>query len=239
MRVWNRLASGVLALLAMPALALGQQAQGSWGVDVIGGMQGYDNASGLKSGAFVGAAALYQVTSRIAVGPSLQYTRNSSDETFFTGVLDFGADSARVYQVGQTVNTLHYTFDGRFDLMPQNELDPYVTGGIGGYTMYLETQANDGHQRFSDLMFQFGGGIRWSISEAAGVSLDVRDVVYTNYDRDVLNPIRPIHWNCAEPGNPASGCRFPDAEVATPDAKDTIHNLRFAIGLTFIPGATN
>lgn len=237
MRVWNRLASGVLAVAALPALALGQQQQGSWGVDVIGGMQGYDSSSGLNSGAFVGVAALYQVTNHIAIGPSLQYTRNSSDETFFTGVLDFGADSARVYQVGQTINSLHYSLDGRFDFLPAQDLDPYVTGGVGGYTMYLETQAIDGHERASDLMFQAGGGIRWNISNGAGIELDVRDVIYTGYNRDVLNPIRPVHWNCTEPGNPSSGCRFPDAETQTPDKKDTIHNLRFAIGLTFIPGS--
>ena len=237
MRVWNRLASGVFAVLAMPALAFGQQMQGSWGVDVAAGLQGYDSSSGLNSGAFVGAAALYQISDHFAVGPNIQFTRNDTDASFFTGVLDFGADSARVYQVGQTINTLHYALDGRFDILPGNEINPYVMAGAGGYTMYLETQPNDIQQRVTDLLVQFGGGIRWSITEATGIAVDVRDVMYTNFDRDVLNPIREVHWNCSEPGNPSSGCRFPDAETATPDKKSTIHNLRFAIGLTFIPGA--
>jgi hypothetical protein len=87
-------------------------------------------------------------------------------------------------------------------------------------------------------MFQFGGGIRWAITPGAGLSLDLRDVVYTNWDRSSLNPIREVHWNCSVPGDPTSSCRFPDAETSTPDAKSTIHNLRFAIGLTFIPGAS-
>jgi hypothetical protein len=237
MKVRKRLSLLVLALLAVPAGAFGQQQQGSWGVDVVAGMQGYDSSSGMNGGAFLSVAALYQVTSRIALGPALQYTRNSSDETFFTGVLDFGADSARVYQVGQTLNTLHYTLDGRFDIMPEKTVDPYVMAGIGGYTTYLETQPNESIGRLTDLMFQFGAGIRWAISPEAGLSFDLRDVVYTNWDRSSLNPIRPEHRNCSVPGNPSSSCRFPDAETSTPDAKDTIHNLRFAIGLTFIPGA--
>ncbi len=237
MRVWNRLALGVFAVLAMPALAFGQQQKGAWAVDVNAGMQGYDSSSGLNNGAFVGAAALYQVSNRFAVGPNLQYTRSESDASFFTGVLDFGADSARVYNVGQTVNTLHYAMDVRFDIMPEKTVDPYVLAGAGGYTMYLETQPNDVQQRVTDWMFEFGGGIRWNISDGAGVAIDIRDVMYLNWDRSVLNPIREVHWNCTVPGDPASGCRFPDAETATPDAKSTIHNFRFAIGLTFIPGA--
>lgn len=237
MKVRKRLSLLVLALLAVPAGAFGQQQQGSWGVDVVAGMQGYDSSSGMNSGGFLSVAALYQVTSRIALGPALQYTRNSSDGSFFTGVLDFGADSARVYQVGQTLNTLHYTLDGRFDILPENTIDPYVMAGIGGYTTYLETQPNENIGRLTDLMFQVGGGIRWALSPNAGLSIDLRDVVYTNWDRSNLNPIRPEHRNCSVPGDPSSACRFPDAETSTPDAKDTIHNLRFSIGLTFIPGA--
>jgi opacity protein-like surface antigen len=228
----------LFAALAVPMAAVGQQQQGSWSVDVVTGLQNYDAASGMNGGAFLGAAAMYSITDRIAVGPSLQYTRHTSDESFFTGVLDFGADSARVYQVGQTLNTLNYTLDGRFDFLPANDFNPYVMAGIGGYTTYLETQPNDGFGRLTDLMFQFGGGIRWSVSPGAGVAIDLRDVVYNNWDREQLNPIRPEHRNCSVPGDPSSQCRFPLAEAETPSAKSTIHNLRFAIGLTFIPGAS-
>jgi len=228
----------LFAGLTVPVGLEGQQQKGSWSVDVGAGMQGYDSSSGMNSGAFLSAGAIYQITDRIGVGPSLQYTRNSSDGSFYTGVLDFGADSARVFQVGQTLNTLHYTADVRFDFLPENDIDPYVLGGIGGYTTYLETQANSGIGRLSDLLFQIGGGIRWSVSEGAGVIIDLRDVVYTNWDREDLNPIRPEHRNCSVPGDPGSTCRFPDAETSTPDANSTLHNIRFTIGLTFIPGAS-
>jgi len=236
MRVRNRLALLASAFLATPAGAFGQQIEGNWGVDVVIGAQSYASSSALNTGAFVAAAALYQVSKRFAVGPALQFTRGKSDGAFFTAALDFGADSARVFQVGQQLNTLHYTLDGRFDIMPENNLNPYVMGGVGGYTMYLESNANSAFGRLSELMFQVGGGVRWAITEGTGVSFDVRDVVYTNYDRDQLNPIRPEHRNCSVPGD-ASSCRFPEAEMLDVPAKEeTIHNFRFSIGLTFIPG---
>lgn len=236
MRAPKWLAIG-LAVLVTPGLARAQAETGSWSVDVIGGAQLFAESSALETGPVVGLEALYQVTSRLAIGPAVDFVRSNTDGSFFVAALDFGADSTRVFEVGQRINALQYGGQVRFDLIPQSKFNPYVVGGAGAYTLYLETQSNDGFQRVTHLMFQGGGGFRYAVSEAAGIQFEVRDMIYTDFDRQDLNPIRPEHYNC--PVNYASinECRFPEAARSDlPDPQDTLHNIRFSLGLTYIPG---
>lgn len=233
MRVPNWLALTGMALLALPSGARAQSEQRTWSVGVSTGAQAFAESSALTTSPMLAIEALYQITPRISVGPAIQFIRAETDGSFFVAALDFGADSTRVFEVGQTLTSLQYGGNIHFDLMPGNQLNPYVIGGVGGYTLYLDAQANDNFQRISHLMFQGGGGVRYAVTESAGVQLDVRDVIYTDFDRDLLNPVEERVRNCRSDGS----CCFPDAERATtPDKQDMIHNIRFSIGLTYVPG---
>lgn len=210
-------------VLLTPMMASGQDA--TWTVDLhVGGVVPQE-ASSLESGAFVGLDALFHVTDRLKIGPTAEYVRTETDGAFFPQQVAFGADSSRVFETGQRISVLQFGGIARFELMPDERFNPYVMGGAGGYTLYLETQSNDGFSRVTDVQFQFGGGVHWAVSDAAGVQIDVRDVVYTNFDRSALDPI-----------NPGPGVMRLDPDPSLPDAEETVHNIRFSIGLSYVPG---
>lgn len=232
MRALNWLALAGLAMAA-PAAAHAQSEQAAWSVEVSAGTQMYAASSSLGATPMFALEALYQVTPRIAVGPAMQFHRADTDGSFYVAAVDFGADSTRIYQVGQTLSALHYGVNAHVSVLPGGRLDPYVLLGAGGYTLYLDTQANDDFRRVTHRLVQGGAGVRYAVTEAAGVQVDVRDVIYMNFDRDVLNPVEERLRNCKSDGT----CRFPDAERADlPDKEDMIHNLRLSIGLTYVPG---
>ena len=232
MRVLNWLALAGLAV-AMPSTVHAQSEQGAWSVEVSAGTQMYAVSSSLLSSPMLALEALYQVTPRIAVGPAIQFHRADTDGSFYVAAVDFGADSTRIFEVGQTLSALHYGVNAHVSVMPGGNLDPYVVLGAGGATLYLDTQANDDFRRVTHRMAQAGAGVRYAVNEAAGIQLDVRDVIYMNFDRDVLNPVDDRLRNCKSDGT----CRFPDAErTDIPDKQDMIHNIRLSIGLTYVPG---
>ena len=232
MRVLNWLALAGLAV-AVPSTVHAQSEQGAWSVEVSAGTQMYAVSSSLLSSPMLALEALYQVTPRIAVGPAIQFHRADTDGSFYVAAVDFGADSTRIYEVGQSLSALHYGFNAHVSVMPGGSLDPYVVLGAGGATLYLDTQANDNFRRVTHQMVQGGAGVRYVVNESAGIQLDVRDVIYMNFDRDVLNPVQERLRNCKTDG----ACRFPDAErTDLPDKQDMIHNIRLSIGLTYVPG---
>jgi opacity protein-like surface antigen len=232
MRVLNWLALAGLAV-AVPSTVHAQSEQGAWSVEVSAGTQMYAVSSSLLSSPMLALEALYQVTPRIAVGPAIQFHRADTDGSFYVAAVDFGADSTRIYEVGQSLSALHYGFNAHVSVMPGGSLDPYVILGAGGATLYLDTQANDNFRRVTHQMVQGGAGVRYVVNESAGIQLDVRDVIYMNFDRDVLNPVQERLRNCKSDG----ACRFPDAErTDLPDKQDMIHNIRLSIGLTYVPG---
>jgi opacity protein-like surface antigen len=232
MRVLNWLALAGLAV-AVPSTVHAQSEQGAWSVEVSAGTQMYAVSSSLLSSPMLALEALYQVTPRIAVGPAIQFHRADTDGSFYVAAVDFGADSTRIYEVGQSLSALHYGFNAHVSVMPGGSLDPYVILGAGGATLYLDTQANDNFRRVTHQMVQGGAGVRYVVNESAGIQLDVRDVIYMNFDRDVLNPVQERLRNCKTDG----ACRFPEAErTDIPDKQDMIHNIRLSIGLTYVPG---
>ena len=105
-------------------------------------------------------------------------------------------------------------------------VEPYLTGGAGLYTFFLDPQANAGTAGdFSRVSALLGGGLRVRLSQAAGVTLDVRDLVLTNFDRARLGP---------------SDARFrtgiyPEDFAVPPKARDIVHNVLFSIGFTWTP----
>lgn len=224
------LACALLAAAAMPLAA--QENTGVWVVDLRGGALLYDEASAIETGAVLGLEALYRFGRNFAVGPSIDYAQTQTAGEFFIGVLDFGADSTRIYEVSQPLSALHYGLNAVFDVLPDSRFGPYVGAGGGGYRLYLDSQSNEAPTTVNGAMLQAGGGIRWSISDAAGVQLDVRDLIYLDFDREELNPIDPRHRNRRDDGT----IRFPAAEEDLPDASSTIHNFRLTLGFTYVPG---
>jgi hypothetical protein len=128
------------------------------------------------------------------------------------------------------VTTLQYQLEGQLSPFT-GTLQPYLSGGFGGYTIYLDPPkadqaASTGYESFSDLMFSIGIGIDWALGSAGGLRLAVVDMIYTNWEREKLNPVAPAYQTNL----------FPDLLPPPPDEKSTLHNINLQLAFTFVAG---
>lgn len=216
-------------MLAGSSALSAQTPAGEWILDLRGGAIVYDDASALQTGGTVSLEALYHITPRFAIGPSIDYVLTQSDGEFFPAVVEFGPDSLRVMNVGQTVGALNYGGVAVVDVLPASALSLYLAGGGGGYRLYLDAQSNEGAARVDGWMMQAGGGIRYSLTEAAGIQLDARDIIYGDFDREQLNPVGESQRPTDDDLN-----LVPPRDL--PEAKSTLHNFRVTLGFSYIPG---
>jgi hypothetical protein len=91
-------------------------------------------------------------------------------------------------------------------------------------TTLADPQQNNENRQFTKTMGQFGGGLSFGIG-GASVVVDVRDFIVFDWDRNQLNVVSTSLQNT----------RLPSANVNPPADKSTIHNIRFALGLSFVP----
>jgi len=108
---------------------------------------------------------------------------------------------------------------------PLGRLTPFVTGGAGVYTMFLDPQVNRGATRFGRLSGNVGGGFAMQLSERAGITLDVRDLIFTDYERARLNPTDGRFQNF----------QFPTEFQTAPAPKSTVHNFMISLGFMYAP----
>lgn len=223
--------SMLASLLALPNVADAQAPPGDWGLDLRGGAVIFDEASALETGGSFTFEALYQITPRFAVGPTIDYVRTQSEGEYFPMVLRLGEDSTRIRHIGQSVNALNYGAVVTADVLPASALSLYLSGGGGGYRLFLDAQANEGPVRMDGWMAQLGGGIRYAITESAGLHLDARDIIYGDYDREMLNPVDE-RQRCVQ--DELDLCGLSDLDLT--EAKSTLHNLRVTLGFSYVPG---
>jgi OOP family OmpA-OmpF porin len=62
-----------------------------------------------------------------------------------------------------------YHLDGLYHITPEKRIVPYLAAGIGGMTVDEENEGND-----TDVVFNFGGGIKFFVTEAFALRADVR-----------------------------------------------------------------
>ena len=194
------------------------------------GLMRFSTFSGLENAPAMGLDARYDLTPRIAIGTSVSVARANTRGSDFITALRYGdpskGDTTFLFRLQQPVTLLDASLNATLSLPAFARLEPYVTGGAGLYTFFLDPQANAGTSRdFSRLSALLGGGLKLRLSQAAGITLDVRDLVLTNFDRERLAP---------------SDARFrtnvyPEDFPPPPVAKDVVHNLLFSVGFTWTP----
>ena len=186
--------------------------------------------SGLENAPALALDARYDLSPRLAIGTAITVARANTRGGDFITALRYGdpskGDTTFIFRLQQPVTLLDASLNATFTLPAFARLEPYVTGGAGIYSFFLDPQANAGTSRdFSRLSGLLGGGLRLRLSPAAGITLDVRDLVLTNFDRDRLSP---------------SDARFrtnvyPEDFAPPPVARDLVHNVMFSVGFTWTP----
>lgn len=215
-----------LCVLASVGDAAAQVEVGRYQFSASVGVQGWAGSSALESGVVGAFDASYYVTPNIALGFFGQAARPKTDPTFFPLVrLTFGSET-ELHQPAQRVT--NYVFGAQARLSySRGRVAPHALGGLGYYLFTVDAEQNRSDESRDGLALTFGGGASFALSARAGIAVEVRDMVFLDYDRDWFNLADPLF---REP-------RFPDPGATPPAKESTIHNLRFTVGFTYIPGA--
>lgn len=220
--------AAVLALLAVSSVAHAQQEAQQWTISPRAGWVNYQREASLQNSQFLGLDVSYNLSRMFSVGTNLSVARPQTRGEDFVSSLTFGiptdGDTTYYFAVTQPVTVFDVGINAtaRF---PLARFSPYITGGIGSYSLYTNPQVNRESRRTSAMSGNVGGGISMQLSSNAGIYFDVRDQIFTKYNRERL---RPSEARFSEP-------RFPEEFVIPPAPKETLHNFQFSIGFSFTP----
>lgn len=218
--------AAILFLLAGVHEVDAQVEAGRYQFSAMIGYQDYAGSSALKGSVLGALDASYYITESIALGFFAQASRPKTDPTFFPLVrLSFGIETEE-HQPSEHVTSYVAGVQGRFS-KAVGQVTPHLVGGIGYYGFNLDPEQNRSDEYRDGFSLTFGAGASYALSPSAGITLEVRDFVFLDYDRDWFNLSDPLF---AEP-------RFPQPGGEPPAKEDTIHNLRFTVGFSYIPGA--
>lgn len=193
----------------------------------------FDNASALDDAALLGIDVTYLLGERgLGVGFYLDVSRPETLGEYFTPIrLDFGPESELRF-VGVRTTLLHAGGQGVYRFPLAGRVTPLVGAGLGLYRVYADPQQQEGFDAFTGFTFNVGGGVDIRVSERAGFRLEVRDFVYTDWEREKLNVVDPALRDDRFPeqhGNP------PSPECSTQAC--TMHNIQLNLSFVFVPAA--
>ena len=230
--------AGVSFVLAAESVAAQGLTAGRFTITPVVGTIRWDNASALankkanESGEFtenvftptVGLSADYLVARQVGLGFYFEAARPQTRGDYFPTLLLNFPNNAQLLTISQRVTVLMYGAQGTLQL-PVGRLNPYLSGGVGLVTINGDPQQNDRNASFTNGQFQVGGGIGFHVSGSTSLRVDVRDFVFTGWDRDELYPVGASFQNTL----------FPSANGNPPAEKSTVHNVRIAIGFSYVP----
>ena len=225
---------GISASLVAPTLANGQQQVEAkqWLVSPRGGIVHYQREASIKPAAFLGIDATYYLTPQFGIGTNVSVARSNTRGEDFVAALNFGipsdGDTTLYFGVTQPVTVFDVGLIGTAR-MPVGRFTPFLVGGLGVYTLYLNPQVNASPRRLSNLSGTLGGGVDLLLGKSGAIQLAIRDLILTDFRRDFLNPSEPRFFET----------RFIEDLPTPPAAKSTVHNLQFSIGFSFRPGASS
>jgi opacity protein-like surface antigen len=139
---------------------------------------------------------------------------------------DFG-DTTQLLEVNQRITLMHYGVQAVLG-MPIGRLRVYGNGGIGGYTIQLDSRQNLRNRAFTHQMFSVGGGIGYAVTNELGFRIEAKDLIFLGFERNKLDPtIRYVRDQ-----------RIRDA-VAPPDPTwQRPQNLQLSIVFNYVPSRT-
>ena len=233
-RSWAGAAAAAAACLLVAAAAPPARAQSAASRTAIiprGGFVRYDRAASIENSGVLAVDAVYEVNEFLAIGPTLTVSRPRTRGEDFLAAFTFGdptkGDTTFIYAVTQPITLVDVGLGARLGLPVGQRFSPYLAGGVGSYTIYLDAQSNGQPSRFSRLSATVAGGVNVALGSRGGILLDVRDQILTDFQRGRLRPTDSRFENV----------RFGEELPVPPGEKSTVHNLIFSIGFSFRPGA--
>jgi hypothetical protein len=210
--------------LVLAAAAAGPLAAQQFEIGPRLGYVKWKEATGLENSAMLGVDAMYRVNSNIGLGVRFDVARPGTDGAYFPAEMQFGTDSTLVFAVSQPVTVLQYGAQAEVGF--GGAIGVFLKGGAGGRTFTMDPQASNGRITVTDWGFTAGAGFRIRAGGGTSITLEVQDLIYTNFDRESLNPVEPRF----------RPVRFPDVVPFQPAFSGTAHNIYGAISFIFTPG---
>jgi hypothetical protein len=175
----------------------------------------------------VGVAANYMIVRQAGIGLFFEAARPETRGDYFPALLlTYGTGNGAPVElrtISQRMTTVMYGVQGQLGL-PLGPLTPYAAGGFGAVSVFGDPQQNNRNAQFSKRMATAGGGLAFHVGSGA-ITLDARDHIFMDWDRNKLNPVDPQYQNNV----------FPTANGNPPKEKSTVHNFRIALGFSYTP----
>lgn len=245
----SRLAAAA-SLVAAAAGAASAQSDASSVVTVAvrGGYASFDRAASLDKAPMLSLDAFYGVNKWLSIGPAFSLGRpQTTGKDFISqityGVLNLG-DTTSFYKATQPITVLDGALNAKVQL-PGKQLSPYASGGVGGYVLFLDVQTNGGERHRVGASFNVGAGALYVLSGRAGLTLDVRAITFTDYNRSALDPrIRcdvTVPPGAGGSGSQVGNCPrvegglFAENFAAAPKNKSTVTNYVVSFGFSYVP----
>lgn len=229
----RRLAVGV-ALSGLAAGAAYAQDASQVSVLVRLGTQSFDKAASIDNAPFVGLDAMYSVNSWLSIGPAVTVGRPQTTGSHFISSLTYGilgaGDTTTFYNATQPIVVLDGALNARVKFLGGAKLQPYATGGVGGYALFLDPQTMRGDSRLIGLSFNVGAGVVYQFNDRAGLALDVRSVTLSDYDRTKLDPRDNLLTQAK-----VEETLFREDFPLPPKNKSAVTNFAFSIGFQYVP----
>lgn len=188
------------------------------------GWQTYAGGSGLNSGPSVAAEATYFLTQNIGLGLWSDFTIAESAGNKFTPAAFSYVDSTTFHTINQSVDVWQFGAHAKLQLAGRSA--PFLLVGAGGYRLFLDPQQNSGNSSTTGFALRLGAGIDFAVSDNVGLGLGVADVFYPDWDPSVLLPTQEDFQNT----------RFPELNPDSGQLSESVHNFKFMVGITLVPG---
>lgn len=194
-----------------------------------------ERAASLDPAALIGLDTEYALNKYFGIGTNIDVARgNTTNEDFlirlrYGSAATAGGDSLFYQYLGQATNTINVNAFATLRY-PAKRFSPFLIGGVGTYALILDPQLNGRTTKINELNYLAGGGLWVKLTDRTGIQLDVRNVTFTNFDRELLNPARE---------RPEQTIPFPEDFSRPPAAKSTVSNLTYTLGFRYIPGGGN
>ena len=231
MRLPLRVAAVAMLAFASTAGAQATATTNRWTVTPRAGFILFHEASGIGNSPAVGFDAIYHF-GRISglstgLGMAATFARPQTEGNDFVGNLYLG-DTVFLYRAEQPLTITDLNLVGTVSFMEGGMFSPYLLAGVGGYILFLDPQVSGrdrGTNKIQRMSVNFGGGVNVRLGDRASIMVDVRDMVWRNWNRNDLNPLAPS----------ARNTRF--LEDFPPNVKPKTHvgNILMQIGFTFVP----
>jgi len=230
----NRTVAALLAALGCGATALAAQADAgsrfrvtpSIGVMKFAKTSALSDLDGTKVWASAGLTASYALSGGLRVGTYLEFQQPQTSSDFYPYALFRTSGTYQLYGTTQVVSVMSYGLDLSYTV-GAGKLGPYLRGGVGRHSVFGDVQTQNSTDQVSGTQFVLGGGVNYAVSDAIGVRVELADFMWSDWDRDALNPVDPAYRNTTFPEDNPAGI--------TESKPGLIHNLRLALGFSFTP----